>query len=142
MSSYADAGDISGQLEKKKQLQCRSFDWFVKTIAPDLLEQYPPLPPNKHLGLVVNQGLRQCLDTGGRAAPAHMEVGPCGGEGMRLNTEGQLGVGERCVEADVKQVKQIFCPMGIVAGPWSYDQSSQLLLHRRTKRSAFSDSSI
>jgi hypothetical protein len=41
---------------------------------------------------------------------------------IRLNAEGQIGIGERCVEADKSSVKLIFCPMGKVDGPWEYDE--------------------
>lgn len=43
---------------------------------------------------------------------------------MRLNAKGQLGVGERCVEADTQGLKLVFCRLGTVDGPWQYDQVS------------------
>lgn len=41
---------------------------------------------------------------------------------MRLNAKGQLGVGERCVNADTQGVKLVFCKLGTVDGPWEYDE--------------------
>lgn len=41
---------------------------------------------------------------------------------MRLNAKGQLGVGERCVEADGQGVKYAFCRLGTADGPWQYDE--------------------
>lgn len=41
---------------------------------------------------------------------------------IRLNAKGQLGVGERCVEADGQGVKLAFCRLGTVDGPWQYDE--------------------
>jgi hypothetical protein len=75
----------------------------------------------------------------------------CNGHGVqfRLNAKGQLGVGERwvakslqkrcliifrCVDANSSGAKLIFCPASSVSGPWSYDQESKLLTHRRGKR--------
>ena len=60
-------------------------------------------------GALVNIGSRQCLDSLGRAAPASMGVAQCGGSGqlVRLNTAGQLGLGERCVEADRSGAKLV-----------------------------------
>lgn len=43
---------------------------------------------------------------------------------MRLNAKGQLGVGERCVEADGQGVKYAFCRLGTADGPWQYDEVS------------------
>ena len=41
---------------------------------------------------------------------------------FRLNTAGQLGVGERCVNADNQGVKLVVCRLGSVDGPWQYDE--------------------
>lgn len=43
---------------------------------------------------------------------------------FRLNAKGQLGNGERCVEADKQAVKLVFCRLGTVDGPWQYDPVS------------------
>lgn len=40
---------------------------------------------------------------------------------MRLNAKGQLGVGERCIEADGQGIKYAFCRLGTADGPWQYD---------------------
>lgn len=41
---------------------------------------------------------------------------------IRLNAKGQLGVGERCIEADKQGIKLVFCPLGSVEGPWHYEE--------------------
>ncbi len=41
---------------------------------------------------------------------------------FRLNAAGQLGVGERCVNADSQGVKLVVCRLGTVDGPWQYDE--------------------
>lgn len=137
-AKYADMGNISSQLALKKELECKSFDWFMKNIAYDMLEKFPKLPKNLQLGSMINVGSRTCLDTLGRSAPAQMGVTQCYGQGngqlMRLNAEGQLGIGERCVDATTSGAKLIFCPSGTVGGPWSYEEESKILMHKRTKR--------
>ena len=40
----------------------------------------------------------------------------------------------RCVDANSSGVKLIFCPDASVSGPWSYDEESQMLVHRRGNR--------
>lgn len=36
-----DVGDISQQLQLKKDLNCRDFSYFFDTIAPEMLEIFP-----------------------------------------------------------------------------------------------------
>lgn len=50
---------------------------------------------------------------------------------MRLNAKGQLGVGERCIEADGQGVKYAFCRLGTADGPWQYDEVSLLFFDDR-----------
>ena len=57
-AKYADAGNLTQQLQLKKDLECKSFDWYMKNVAPDMLEKYPRLPPNLELGSLVNEGTR------------------------------------------------------------------------------------
>jgi len=53
------------------------------------------------------------MDTLGHGPPSLMAVQHCHGFGnnqlMRLNAKGQLGVGERCIEADAQGIKLAFC---------------------------------
>merc|ERR1712038_1130245 len=66
-----------------------------------------------------------------------MGLTQCGGGGgqlMRLNAEGQLGVGERCVDANTNGIRLIFCPSASVSGPWHYDKGTKQLLHKTSKR--------
>ena len=39
-------GDISKQLQFKAQHKCRSFKWFLENVATEVVEKFPPLPPN------------------------------------------------------------------------------------------------
>lgn len=74
----------------------------------------------------------------GKQPPSIMGLQHCHGYGnnqlMRLNAAGQLGVGERCVEADRQGIKLAICRLGTVDGPWQYDESSHTLLHRVHKK--------
>lgn len=48
-----------------------------------------------------------------------------------MNAKGQLGNGERCVEADKQGVKLVFCRLGTVDGPWHYDPVCVLLFEKK-----------
>jgi polypeptide N-acetylgalactosaminyltransferase len=138
LARYLDHGDITKQLELKKRLNCKPFSWFMENVAPDMLVKYPELPPNLHWGELRNTGSRSCMDSLGRSAPTKMGVSGCSGYGnnqlVRLNAEGQIGIGERCVDADKNAVKLIYCPMGTAAGPWLYDEETKLLKHKNQGR--------
>lgn len=50
-----DTGDITEQKKIRKKLNCKSFKWFIKEIAFDLVNKYPPIePPNISNGKVYN----------------------------------------------------------------------------------------
>ena len=37
LAKYIDAGNITAQLQMKKDLECKSFDWFMKNVAYGIL---------------------------------------------------------------------------------------------------------
>ncbi|KAL7049519.1 hypothetical protein ACKWTF_003737 [Chironomus riparius] len=60
-----DPGDLTEQLKIRDKLKCKSFDWFMKEVAFDLMDKYPPVePPNFASGAI--QSLANptfCVDT-------------------------------------------------------------------------------
>ncbi|CAG9765485.1 unnamed protein product [Ceutorhynchus assimilis] len=138
MARFLDMGDISEQLALKDRLGCKNFQWYMDNVAYDVLEKYPELPPNVHFGELRSVAVTKCLDTLGHGPPSLMAVQHCHGFGnnqlIRLNAKGQLGVGERCIEADAQGIKLAFCRLGTVDGPWLYDESSHTLMHRVHKK--------
>ena len=100
LARLIDHGDISAQLKMKEDMKCKSFDWFMKEIAYDVLEKYPKMPPNKHWGELKNQVISiaalislltsiraigqaggKCLDTFGRHPPEKAGASGCHGFG-------------------------------------------------------------
>ncbi|KAJ8308667.1 hypothetical protein KUTeg_013541 [Tegillarca granosa] len=59
-------GDITKQLQFKKDHKCKSFKWFLDNIAYEVYEKFPPLPPNKVWGEFVEAESNQCMDTVGQ----------------------------------------------------------------------------
>lgn len=138
LARFLDMGDITEQLSLKKRLNCKSFQWFMENVAYDVLDKYPELPANLHFGELRSVAVGKCLDTLGHAPPSLMAIQHCHGFGnnqlIRLNAKGQLGVGERCIEADAQGIKLAFCRMGTVDGPWLYDETTHTVLHRVHKK--------
>ncbi|XP_057653975.1 N-acetylgalactosaminyltransferase 7 [Diorhabda carinulata] len=138
MARYLDMGDITEQLALKERLQCKNFQWYMENVAYDVFDKFPKLPPNIHYGELRSVVDPKCMDTLGKAPPSLMALQPCHGYGnnqlIRLNAKGQLGVGERCIEADGQGIKLTFCRLGTVDGPWIYDEKTHTLLHRVHKK--------
>jgi len=146
LSRYIDSGDISEQLAFKEKNHCKSFQWFMDNVAPDIYDKYPPPPPNKKWGELKNVEHGKCLDTMGRPLPAKLGVYHCHGQGtnqlVRLNTEGQIGIGERCVDVQNDHyVKLIYCPDAVVSGPWELDEETQVIKHTRRDKCLSVDTS-
>ncbi|XP_073833113.1 N-acetylgalactosaminyltransferase 7 [Musca autumnalis] len=138
LARYLDMGDISEQLALKKRLNCKSFQWYMDNIAYDVYDKFPALPANLHWGEMRSVATENCLDSMGHQPPAIMGLSHCHGGGnnqlIRLNAAGQLGVGERCVEADRQGIKLAVCRLGTTDGPWSYDENTKHLLHRAHRK--------
>ena len=69
--------------------------------------------------------------------PTKVDVSACHGAGghqlIRLNTEGQLGIGERCVEVDHSgRLELIYCPEGTAAGSWNYDEKTKQVIYSKS----------
>lgn len=98
----------------------------MKEVASDVFKNFPRLPPNVHWGEIKHTHSGKCLDTGSSQPPSTVSLSHCHGSGgnqlFRLNSRGQLGVGERCVDANRDKMTLIYCKLGTVDGPWTYDE--------------------
>lgn len=138
LAQFLDIGDITKQLELRQRLKCKSFRWFMDNVAYDVPGSFPVLPKNLHWGELRSVGTGQCLDSMGNSPPRVIGVSHCHGLGsnqlFRLNAEGQLGVGERCIDADTESIKLVYCSLGTVDGPWKYDEKTHMLQHKLHKK--------
>ncbi|XP_043200138.1 N-acetylgalactosaminyltransferase 7-like [Amphibalanus amphitrite] len=134
LAQYLDVGDLSAQLEFRHSRECRGFQWYMDKVAYDLLKRFPELPPNAHWGELVSGSTGHCVDTMGRAVNSAVGLSPCHGQGrsqlLRLNLAGQLGAGERCLEAVEGEVHLTVCRLGTVDGPWQYVEDKKAMWHR------------
>ncbi|KAL8619999.1 hypothetical protein ACOMHN_015281 [Nucella lapillus] len=130
----APIGDISKQLQLKKDLNCKSFKWFMENVAYDVYDMFPRLPPNKAWGEVKEKHGSRCWDSLGQTVGG----GPIGAYGchslggsqlFRINTKGQIGVGERCILAPNGDTLHIQNCELEPTGPWDYDTTTGVIKH-------------
>ena len=59
----SDAGDLSKAKALREELKCKSFDWYIKNVIPDLVQHYPPiLPPSAAWGKLKHVASDLCID--------------------------------------------------------------------------------
>lgn len=63
--SNVDVGDLSVQKGIRNKLKCKSFKWFMETVAFDLPRTYPPVEPTDYAyGVIKSVGYPYyCIDT-------------------------------------------------------------------------------
>ncbi|VDN54632.1 unnamed protein product [Dracunculus medinensis] len=124
--AHQSPGNISSQLALRKQLQCKSFKWYLEKVAYDVVKSYPLLPENHVWGEAKNPLTGKCIDLMGRSIPAKVGVSPCHGFGgqqlIRLNVKGQLAQGEWCIMPEDESLIASHCRKGTVHGPFKYDK--------------------
>lgn len=133
LARFYDPGDMKKQLEMKRNLGCKSFDWFMKNVASDVFRDFPKLPKNLEWGEVSLKGTQKCLDTKSTQPPQTVILSNChkmgGNQLFRLNTAGMLSVGERCIDANIKGMTLNYCKLGNVSGPWKLQ--GNFMIHKR-----------
>lgn len=89
-------GDISSRIELKKNLKCRSFDWYLKNVIPEL--RVPEINPLAS-GSVTNFLIKRCLDSQNNRG--NLILYSCHGRGMsqnfRLTNDGKIESFDLCI---------------------------------------------
>lgn len=133
LARFYDPGDMKRQLDLKKKLGCKSFDWFMINVASDVFNDFPKLPKNIEWGEIRMKDSDKCVDTPSTSPPQTLILSSCHGLGgnqlFRLNEAGMLSVGERCIEATKSKVQLIYCKLGRVDGPWKIKDN--FIIHKQ-----------
>lgn len=97
-------GDLKHQKELRKKLNCKSFDWFLTVIAPDMINRYPPYanPPKFASGAIQSiANTRLCIDNLGNLQNEMLGVAECA-EDLH-----EPGMNQKFVYSFLKDIRQI-----------------------------------
>lgn len=135
-----DFGDISAQLEFRKNHCPYDFNWFMKEIGYGVAVEYPTPPLNKFWGEVRARQGNQCLDSMGHTNGGSVETYYCHKQGgnqlFRLNEGLQLMQYDQCLFMSGSQLKLSHCSAGDKAG-WDYDPKTGLISYGEKKKQRF-----
>ncbi|XP_029642743.2 N-acetylgalactosaminyltransferase 7, partial [Octopus sinensis] len=133
--------NISKQLEFKKEHECKSFKWFLENVANEVLDYYPPPPPNKYWGQVMLENTKTCSYWRASAAKErNIRMSPCKSDKesqlfrlFRLNVKGQLIWDEFCIETrnDILYIQE--CPVQPTSN-WSYLENTKQIFNSRFRK--------
>ena len=132
LARKVDRGDISARQELRKQLQCRSFRWYLETIYP---ESQLPLS-YLHLGSI--SAGASCLDTLGRKAGSRLGLSAChrlgGNQVFAITQSGQIRADDNCLDAAGvrSEVRLVKCHGRRGNQAWSHSGQTGELRHSTT----------
>ncbi|RNA32860.1 polypeptide N-acetylgalactosaminyltransferase 13 isoform X2 [Brachionus plicatilis] len=127
-----EAGNTSNRVELRKDLQCKSFRWYLDNIYP---ETHLPIY-FYHLGSIKNEEYNFCLDVLKRKSGQDCGASSCHGKGGNQMFEYSfskklIGMG-LCLESAAKGgvVTLNTCQESEVLQTWDYDEERQFLKSR------------
>lgn len=134
-----DYGDISERQKLRKDLQCKSFKWYVDNVYPDL-----PIPDNLAEGYVKNMGLSNetCMDAvvGENDEKGKLQTYQChylgGNQFFEYSKSFELKKGAHCVDftgSDSNSLQLYRCHYSKGNQEWIFNATTSQLIHRPTK---------
>lgn len=131
-----DRGDTSERKQLRKDLQCKSFKWYLQNIYPE-----SPMPLEYYsLGEIRNINTNLCLDTYGRKTGENAALSVCHGLGgnqvFAYTKRKQIMADDNCLDAQNQRgpVKLIRCHGMGGNQEWMYNHQSEdkSIVHVRT----------
>jgi len=134
VAKNVDKGDTSPRKNLRKDLQCKSFRWYLENIYP---ESQMPLDYYS-LGEIRNVQNDHCLDTYGRKSGENVAMSLCHGLGgnqvFAYTKRKQIMADDNCLDAaDARgNIKLIRCHGMGGNQMWNYNQEEKTIIHVNT----------
>ncbi|CAH0715713.1 unnamed protein product, partial [Brenthis ino] len=132
-----DYGDISSRRNLRQKLGCKSFEWYLKNIYPEL---FIPGESVAH-GEIRNIAFEKtCLDSPTRKSDHHKPVGlyPChrqgGNQYWMYSKNGEIRRDETCLDYSGHDVVLYPCHGAKGNQLWLYDPNTKLLKHGSSEK--------
>ncbi|KAJ2948958.1 hypothetical protein O0L34_g5896 [Tuta absoluta] len=132
-----DYGDISSRVALREKLGCKSFEWYLKNIYPEL---FIPGESVAH-GEIKNVGFNKiCLDSPTRKSDHQKPVGiyPChrqgGNQYWMYSKTGEIRRDETCLDYSGRDVVLYPCHGAKGNQMWVYEPQTQLLRHGSSEK--------
>ena len=131
-----DYGDVSSRKKLRNDLQCKSFQWYLDTVYPELFIPGEAVAS----GDIKNPWSNQCVDSPAKRDDMHKAVGlwPCHGQGgnqyWMFSKTGEIRRDESCLDYAGTDVILYPCHGSKGNQFWIYDHDTETLRHGSSKR--------
>ncbi|XP_064455275.1 putative polypeptide N-acetylgalactosaminyltransferase 9 [Ornithodoros turicata] len=137
-NDLGDFGDVSPRKALRNQLKCKSFDWYVRNIYPELFVPGDAVASGEVRNMA--EGGRTCLDSPAGRESMHKAVGmyPCHGQGgnqyWMLSKEGEIRRDEACLDFAGGDVILYPCHGSRGNQLWMYDHDAHTIQHSSSRK--------
>ncbi|XP_077293036.1 polypeptide N-acetylgalactosaminyltransferase 9 isoform X2 [Arctopsyche grandis] len=131
-----DFGDVSERRNLRRKLSCKSFDWYLKNIYPELFIPGEAVAN----GEIANAWSDQCLDSPCKPEDVHKPAGlwPChrqgGNQYWMYSKTGEIRRDETCLDYSGQDVILYPCHGSQGNQLWNYDPDTKLLKHGSSEK--------
>lgn len=126
--TLSDMGDVSARKQLRRDLNCKSFQWYLDTIIPEM-----PIPVA--WGGISNSASQLCIDSLSTSSDLGKAVGlwPChnmgGNQYWMISKYGDIRRGDHCLDVRGADVILSTCKQGRVNLLWDYQHEDRTLMH-------------
>jgi len=134
-SDRGDFGDISGRKKLRKELNCKSFKWYLDNIFPELFIPGDAVAS----GEIRNLWSNQCVDSAAGSSELHKPIGlwPChlqgGNQFWLFSKTGEIRRDEACLDYAGTDVILYPCHGAKGNQYWEYDPTTNYVQHGSSK---------
>lgn len=133
-----DFGDVSERKKLRENLKCKSFEWYLENVYPELFVPGDAVASGEVRNL--GSGGATCLDSPARRANLHKPVGlyPChkqgGNQYWMLSKEGEIRRDEACMDYAGSDVILYPCHGSKGNQYWEYNPETNRIIHGSSKK--------